>query len=65
MLWLRETRDRHETLQQRMAARPAWMHFADDRHVAVTADGKALAMGLRDNRADDPWLTTWPLAPGL
>lgn len=65
MLWLRETRDRHETLQLRMAARPAWMHFADDRHVAVTADGKALAMGLRDSRADDPWLTTWPLAPGL
>jgi len=65
LLWLRETHDQGMPLQQRLATRPAWMHFADDRHVDVTSDGKALTMDLRDRQARDPWLTTWPLAPGL
>jgi hypothetical protein len=65
MLWLRETHDHSLPLQQRLAARPAWMHFADDRHVEVTADGKGLHMDLRDNNTSDPWLMTWPLPAGI
>jgi hypothetical protein len=65
MLWLRETHDHDSPLQQRLAARPAWMHFADDRHVEVTADGKSLHMDLWDNNTSEPWLTTWPLPAGL
>lgn len=65
MIWLRETRDHDSTLQQRLAARPAWMHFADDRHVEVTADGKGLHMDVRDNATSDPRPTTWPLPERL
>lgn len=65
MLWLRDTRDRNVPLQQRLAARPAWMHFADDRRVEVTADGKGLHMDVRDNDTSNPWLTTWPVPAGL
>jgi hypothetical protein len=68
MMWLRETRDHGVPLQQRIATRPAWMRFADDRHVRLTADGRALTMDVKDgnaNNASDPWPTTWPLAQGL
>jgi hypothetical protein len=68
MMWLRETRDHGVPLQQRIATRPAWMRFADDRHVRLTADGRALTMDVKDgnaNNASDPWPTTWPLARGL
>jgi hypothetical protein len=65
MLWLRETRDRNLSLQQRLAARPAWMHFAADRHVDLTDDGKSLTMNLREQQESNPWPTIWPLAPGV
>jgi hypothetical protein len=65
VLWLRETHDHDSTLQQRLAARPAWMHFAADRHVEVTADGKGIHMDVRDNNTRDPSPTTWPLPAGL
>lgn len=65
MLWLRETHDHDSPLQQRLAARPPWMHFAEDRHVEVTADGKALHMGLRNDDTHNPWPTIWPLPAGL
>lgn len=65
MLWLRETRDHDSMLQQRLAKRPAWMHFSADRHVEVTADGKGIHMDVRDNNIRDPSPTTWRLPAGL
>lgn len=65
MLWLRETHDHGVPLQQRLAARPAWMLFADDRHVQVAADGKGIHMDVRDSTTSDPWPTTWPLPAGI
>jgi hypothetical protein len=66
MLWLHEAHEDNSPLQQRLAARPAWMHFADDRHLKVTADGKGLHLDVRDATAtSDPWPTTWPLPAGI
>ena len=65
MLWLREAHDHGSSLQQRLAARPAWMHFAGDRHVEVTADGKGLHMDVRDSDTSHPWPVTWPLPAGI
>lgn len=65
ILWLRDQHEHGMSLQQRVSARPAWMHFAGDRHVEVTADGKGLRMEMRDNNTRDPWPTTWPLPAGL
>jgi len=65
MIWLRETRDHGVSLQQRLAARPAWMHFATSRHVEVTADGKSIHMDVWNNDTSNPWPTAWPLPAGL
>ncbi|MFC4529100.1 hypothetical protein ISN76_18835 [Dyella halodurans] len=63
MLWLNEHRDGSMPLPQRLALRPAWIHFADDRQLSVNADGHELTLRARGNEGK-AWMTDWPLPAG-
>lgn len=63
LIWMRDA-PRDGTLpSQRLAQRPAWMHFAESRHVALTDDGRSLKMDVLDSagQANTPWPTSWAL----
>lgn len=61
MIWLRESHDQSLPLRQRLSARPAWLHFAADRHVEAAMDGTSLQMDMRIDDPNLPKATVWPL----
>jgi hypothetical protein len=63
VLWLRQTHSQGQSLDKRLAQRPAWMQVAGDRDLHVSSDGRSLSMGwhLKYN----PMPNSWPLPSGL
>ena len=64
LIWMRDTPRDGTSPSQRLAQRPAWMHFAESRHVGLSADGRSVTMDVLDTagQANTPsWPTTWPL----
>jgi hypothetical protein len=63
VLWLRQTHGQGQSLDKRLAQRPAWMQLAGDRELRVASDGRSLSMKwhLKSNRMPN----SWPLPPGL
>ncbi|ULU26080.1 hypothetical protein [Dyella terrae] len=66
LIWMRDTPRDGTSPSERLAQRPAWMRFAEDRHVALSTDGRSLTMGVLDiaGQGISPWPTTWALPAG-
>lgn len=64
ILWLRDTRADGRSLPQRVAARPAWMRFGEDRQFELARDGRSLTMYFRHDPRKE-WPHAWPLPVGL
>ncbi len=63
ILWLRQTRGAGRPLAARLAQRPAWMQFATDRGLRVSADGRSLHLGEHSKGSSKS--TEWPLPAEL
>lgn len=64
ILWLRESHGDGRSISQRVAARPAWMRFGEDRQFDVAPDGRSITMYYRHD-AHKEWPHAWPLPTGI
>ncbi|MBB3227252.1 hypothetical protein FHW69_001853 [Luteibacter sp. Sphag1AF] len=59
ILWLAQHPAPGQSLDQRLAARPAWMHVDDSRHLRVSDDGRSLLIS--PHGPGSGWVDGWSL----